>query len=95
MTTGAEVKFLWFSAKTLFWPMIALYFSPIYDWIILQQMVTDYSLLTNIEKAVLNDAKLIGGVLLCFFALTKLAFGTYKIRKEIKLMKANPEKEVK
>lgn len=82
MTTGIEVKIVGMVLKTLFLPLIVLYFSPIYDWATLQ-IVTDYSLLSPLQKALLNDAKLIGAVLLVVLTVIKLVMGSYKIKKEI------------
>jgi len=90
MTTGIEVKIVGLVIKTLPIPAIALYFAPIYDWVMLQ-VVTDYSLLTDFQKALINDAKLIGGVLIVAFALLKLILGSYKIKKEIEVLKRNPK----
>lgn len=91
MTT--EIKFIGFSIKTLFWPLIALYFYPIYDWIMLNIVVKDYSLLTPTEQAGINDFKQIGSAILILFAGIKLMYGTYKIRKEIAILKKKEEEK--
>lgn len=91
MTAGAEIKFIGLSIKTLFWPLIALYFYPIYDWIMLTMVVKDYSLLTPNEQAAINDFKLIGSAILILFAAIKLIYGTYKIRQEIAVLKKKEE----
>lgn len=88
MTTGIEFKIGGMALKTLSLPAVALFFAPIYDWMLLQ-VVTDYSLLTEFQKALINDAKLIGGVLLVAFALLKVMMGSYKIKKEIEALKKN------
>lgn len=86
MTTGIEFKIVGMIAKTLFLPAIVYFFAPIYDWITLQ-VITDYSLLSPFEKALLNDFKLILGVFVTVFALIRLAMGSYKLKKEIEILK--------
>lgn len=86
MTTGIEIKIIGMILKTLSLPAVALFFTPIYDWVVLQ-VVADYSLLTQFQQALLNDAKTIGGALIVAFALLKLIMGSYKIKKEIEVLK--------
>lgn len=75
--------------KTLFLPVIAFVFAPLYDLMILLA-VEDYSVLSPLVKAILNDAKLILGVLVIAFTLVKLVVGSFKIKQEIEAIKNSP-----
>lgn len=86
MTTAIGIKIGAMLLKTLPIPTLALFFRPIYDFVVLQ-VVPDPSLLTQFQQALLNDVKTIGGALIVAFALLKLMMGTYKIKKEIEVLK--------
>ena len=86
MTTGIEWKVTGMIGKTLFLPLVAWFFVPMYDAIILL-VVTDYSSLSPVVKSFLNDSKLVLGLLVMIFTLVRLIMGSYKIKKEIEALK--------
>lgn len=90
MNTGIEFKIVGMIGKTLFMPMVAWLYFPVYDWIILQ-IVNDYSALSVGTKAFLNDAKLWLGLIIMIFTILRLIMGSYKIKKEIESLKKNKE----
>lgn len=79
-------KIIGMVGKTLFLPLVAWFFVPIYDWVILQ-IITDYSSLSVGTKAFLNDTKLILGLMIMIFTIIRLIMGSYKIKKEIEALK--------
>lgn len=91
MTAGIDLKIYGTLIKPLFLPVIAYFFAPIYDWIILQ-VVQDYSSLSPVAKAFLNDSKQILGLVVIIFTLIRLGMGSYKLKKEIEALKKQDQK---
>lgn len=85
-----EIKFISLIIKTSIFPLIAWFFTPIYDFIVLL-VVQDYSALTPNMQALLNDSKLIMGVLVIFLALIKVVLGSIKMKKELDILNKNKQ----
>lgn len=90
MENNMEIKFISLIIKTSIFPLIAWFFTPIYDFIVLL-VVQDYSALTPNMQALLNDSKLIMGVLVIFLALIKVVLGSIKMKKELDILNKNKQ----
>lgn len=80
--TGIEMKIAGTILKLLIYPAIVWLFYPLYDFIV-PLIVYDYVLLSPYMKSLLEDIKIILGVLVALFVLVKLIYGVIKIKKEI------------
>lgn len=80
--TGIGVKVISLIGKILIYPLIVWAFYPTYD-LLVPIVVQDYALLNPYVKELLNDIKIILGVLIAIFALVKLIYGVVKIKKEV------------
>lgn len=83
ITTGIEFKILLAGLKYLFIGLSVWFLEPIYDFIILQQVV-DYAILSPYMKEFLNDIKILLGVLVAFLLAVRYFYVILKIKKETK-----------
>lgn len=76
------IKIVGMAGKVLIYPLLVWMFFPLYDFI-LPIIISDYALLGPYARAVLEDIKIILGVLIAFSVLIKLIYGVIKIKKEV------------